>query len=68
MYPIQDTDIVKTIINYHKEIAGCILYKILILYIYYILYLYNYICKCVSKGIIFYVFNTNFLILSTAFL
>jgi hypothetical protein len=29
MYPIQDTDIEKTVIEYDLEIAGCILYRIL---------------------------------------
>jgi len=29
MYPIQDTDIEKTVINYKRRVAGCILYRIL---------------------------------------
>jgi hypothetical protein len=41
MYPIQDTDIVKTIIEYYKRIAGCILYRILISFNYILYILLN---------------------------
>uniref|UniRef100_A0A6C0CCD0 Uncharacterized protein n=1 Tax=viral metagenome TaxID=1070528 RepID=A0A6C0CCD0_9ZZZZ len=41
MYPIQNTDIIRTIIEYYKMIAGCILYRILISFDYILYILLN---------------------------